>query len=150
MSAVVSSSKIPVAAHRRPSNTSSHGSPERNSPAVAVGTQQRKESPPSKIPTPATTAKERPQSIDIEDEFKNTLQYTRLIATLQKHQELPLSPEAVVSPVSRIPVAGGRKLSSTESPYRSSSESSPAKSRRNGGSAETVVVVLEPVLKTMQ
>ena len=133
MSAVVSSSKIPVAAHRRPSNTSSHGSPERNSPAVAVGTQQRKESPPSKIPTPATTAKERPQSIDIEDEFKNTLQYTRLIATLQKHQELPLSPEAVVSPVSRIPVAGGRKLSSTESPYRSSSESSPAKSRRNGG-----------------
>ena len=96
MSAIVSSSKIPVAAHRRPSNTSSHGSPERNSPAAA--TQQRKESPPSKIPTPATTAKERPQSIDIEDEFKNTLQYTRLIATLQKHQEQPSSPDAIVSP----------------------------------------------------
>ena len=130
MSAIVSSSKIPVAAHRRPSNTSSHGSPERNSPAAA--TQQRKESPPSKIPTPATTAKERPQSIDIEDEFKNTLQYTRLIATLQKHQEQPVSPDAIVSP-SRIPVAAGRKFSSTESPHRSSSESSPAKSRRNGG-----------------
>ena len=43
-----------------------------------------------------------------------------------------MSPETVVSPVSRIPVAAGRKLS-CESPLRSSSESSPAKSRRNGG-----------------
>ena len=149
MSAIVSSSKIPVAAHRRPSNTSSHGnSPERNSPAAA--TQHRKESPPSKIPTPhsattttTTAAKERPQSIDIEDEFKNTLQYTRLIATLQKHQEQPLSPESVVSPVSRIPVASGRKLSSTESPHRSSGESSPAKSRRNGGGGGSGIVSSE-------
>ena len=71
-------SKIPVAtasnAHRRNSNGSRNGSPE------------RKKSP-SKIPTPTSLKAERPQSIDIEDEFKNTLQYARLVSSLKHNHD---------------------------------------------------------------
>ncbi len=57
------------------------------------------------------------------------MQYARLVATLQQHQESPPDPSSSASP-SRIPT---RKFSSAESPeQRSSSESSPEKSRRNG------------------
>lgn len=127
MSAAVSTSKIPVAAHRRQSTSSNRTSPERPTPP-------RKDSSPSKIPTPSSSApaKERPQSIDIEDEFKNTLQYARLVATLQQGQDQSSrskAAEQVTSP-SRIPVAA-RKLSS-ESLDRSSGEASPVKSRKNG------------------
>lgn len=150
MSAAVSSSKIPVAAHRRQSTSSSRGSPERSTPPPSQT--KRKNSSPSKLPTPAaaasSSAKERPQSIDIEDEFKNTLQYARLVATLQQHQETaspklsPLQGGDVTSP-SRIPVAL-RKLSA-ESPERSSGESSPAKSRRNGNDSSSQAEVSGPV-----
>ena len=71
-------SKIPVStasnAHRRNSNGSRNGSPE------------RKKSP-SKIPTPTSLKAERPQSIDIEDEFKNTLQYARLVSSLKHNHD---------------------------------------------------------------
>lgn len=125
MSAAVSTSKIPVAAHRRQSTSSNRGSPERPTPP------SRKDSSPSKIPTPSTApAKERPQSIDVEDEFKNTLQYARLVATLQQSQDQSRSKAADVTSPSRIPVAA-RKLSS-ESLDRSSGDTSPVKSRKNG------------------
>ena len=79
-------SKIPVAtgsAHRRNSNggSSRNGSPE------------RKKSSPSKIPTPTNNGSspalkvDRPQSIDIEDEFKNTLQYARLVSSLKHNHD---------------------------------------------------------------
>ena len=77
-------SKIPVAtgsAHRRNSNGSRNGSPE------------RKKSSPSKIPTPTNNGSssplkmDRPQSIDIEDEFKNTLQYARLVSSLKHNHD---------------------------------------------------------------
>jgi hypothetical protein len=73
---------------------------------------RRKDSPSSRIPT--TSSRERPQSIDIEDEFKNKLQYGRLIASLQQQQESPTANNKqngandVTSP-SKIPVRDSNK-----------------------------------------
>lgn len=101
-------------------------------PKVQPSSNERRVSPPrrkesSKIPTTInssspSTPRERPQSIDIEDEFKNILQFQKLqqISTAKNGNDIRTSP-------SRIPVSSSRK---------SSLDSSPSRTPNNGSTLE--------------
>ncbi len=100
----VSNSKIPIASRRLSTSSNSGGV----SPESALRN-------PAPVSSSKFERKERPQSIDIEDEFKNKLQYGRLIASFQQSPTSPPNQNsknglgsgrdgAIVSPSSRIPV----------------------------------------------
>ena len=117
MSTVVS--KIPVATgstpHRRNSNGSRNGSPERKKSPSKIPIKSRESDGPSPLKL------DRPQSIDIEDEFKNTLQYARLVSSLKHNHD------------SRIPIKSREsspvKNGCEQQDFCNSSSPSPTKSK---------------------